>query len=145
MILPIVIYKYLRYNKRVSNSKGKNKMKREGYYVNLKTDKDKNLIIILNKKTASFIKDELFKTSSNDALWTLLEDHFENGLEWIKPEEIGALTDAPIFSDNVVRNDLNELIAIDSVWYDEDYMIVSPIVELFETGKTIFKFDNDFE
>ena len=64
-----------------------------------------------------------------------LEELLANSeLEWIAPEEIGALTDAPILG---IRNcdDYNEIIG---AWGFMDYQVRSFVDDLIETGQAVF-------
>ena len=54
-----------------------------------------------------------------------------NGLSWILPDEIGALTDAPILSEGMAEDCL-------PVFYYNDYMIRSPLQDLLESGECKF-------
>jgi hypothetical protein len=51
----------------------------------------------------------------SEILFNLLEDHLETGWEFIQPEEIGALTSAPILSDDISRDDKGEITEVGSV------------------------------
>ena len=115
---------------------------RKGEFVNIATDKNSNLILTLNRKSARFIKQEVLGKSDDDALWQLLEDHLCNGLEWVKPEDIAALTDSPIFSDVVEQDDDGIVTACDYVWWYPDYQIKNPVAELFEHGTIMFSFEH---
>jgi hypothetical protein len=110
-----------------------------GYYTNLFTDKNKNLHIVLNKDIEN-LDEDFSNINSDDALEMLLEDHFCNGFEWVKPEDIGALTDAPIFSDDALYDDQGNLIECGHVWWYPDYQIFDPVAELFKNGEIVFTY-----
>lgn len=61
-----------------------------------------------------------------------------NGLEWIQPEEIGALTSAPIFGNDAERNDMGDLIRCDDVFWFPDYCLRDPWEELRNKGRVVF-------
>jgi hypothetical protein len=68
-----------------------------------------------------------------------LFDHpFCNGWEVIQPEEIAALTSAPIFSDEAERDEQGKLLAVRRVYWFPNYQIESPIQTLKEKGVVIF-------
>ena len=71
---------------------------------------------------------------TDTTLYDLLEDHLCNGWDWIRPEEIGALTSAPILSDECSRNDEGEITSIGAVYWHERYQIESATNELLTTG-----------
>jgi hypothetical protein len=47
---------------------------------------------------------------ADSRLAEVLEHYLANGWEWLQPEEIGALTAAPILSDDVVRDDEGQVV-----------------------------------
>jgi hypothetical protein len=71
-------------------------------------------------------------------LYDLLEDHLCNGWEWILPEELGALTSAPILSDDCRRDDQGRLIEVRPVFWFPSYQILSPVNQLLNAGHVDF-------
>lgn len=59
-------------------------------------------------------------------------------LDMIQPEDVGALTDSPIFADDVDLDDQGELRAVGDVWWYPDYQIFNPAEVLVEKGQVIF-------
>jgi len=75
---------------------------------------------------------------SQSALYDLLEGIIANSdIDWIQPEEIGALTDAPIFG-HVDRDDQGKVVNVGHVWWYPDYMVSDPIEELATKGTVTF-------
>lgn len=65
----------------------------------------------------------------------VIEYQLTTGWEWVYPEEIGALTDAPIISDTVQRDDhTNELVNVGDVYAFMDYQVVNPVAHLRQVG-----------
>jgi hypothetical protein len=62
-----------------------------------------------------------------------------NGWTMIAPEWIGALTDAPIVSDDCDLGDDAKLTRIGRVWWFPNYMIEDPIVTLVTSGRVVFR------
>lgn len=111
----------------------------KGYYCNFALDNADNLIITPTKQARKDKKALLNPDrGSNDRLWDLLEDFLCSGWDWIRPEQIGALTDAPIISNDAQYNDDGDLISINNVWAYVDYMLYDPVEKLFEDGRVIF-------
>lgn len=78
--------------------------------------------------------------SEMDALYELTEYQRDNGiLEIVSPEEVGALTEAPILSTDYeyVCENTNEKIYKNIFWFP-NYMIQSVIELLKETGSVFF-------
>jgi hypothetical protein len=76
--------------------------------------------------------------SPDSLLADMLEDHLANGWEFIQPEEIGALTAAPILSDSAERDDQGNLVKVDQVYWFPDYAVRSELEELYEKGEVFF-------
>jgi hypothetical protein len=83
--------------------------------------------------------EELLTAPTNDALARLLEWPLANGWEWIAPEEISALTCAPILSDDAERDDDGTLVAITTVYWFPNYQIISAVEELAKRGYVEFE------
>lgn len=72
-------------------------------------------------------------------LWELLEDLWTNGqLDSVQPEEIAALTDAPIYCDWKETDDHGTLENIGRVYWFERYQIEDPAEELAKYGEVVF-------
>ena len=71
---------------------------------------------------------------TDSTLYGLLEDHLCDGWDRIRPEEIGALTSAPILSDECSRNDEGEITSTGVVYWHERYQIESAANELLTAG-----------
>jgi len=74
--------------------------------------------------------DRLEELPEDAALAELLEYQTANGFEWIQPEEIGALTDAPIIAWGAVRDDSGKLIDPGAVYWFESYQVTDAIKNL---------------
>ena len=74
-------------------------------------------------------------------LCDLLEEHLCNGWEWIRPEEVMALTAAPILSDECSREDHGAITEIGVVYWHERYQVESAAAELLTTGHVDFAAD----
>ncbi len=78
--------------------------------------------------------------TSDSALADVLEPATTNGLHWVRPEEVGALTDSPMLGD-VAYDDSGDITEIEKakIWWYPDYQVRSPLEDLAEQGRTIFK------
>jgi hypothetical protein len=114
-------------------------MKIKGNNTNLELNKAGNLVIKLTRQGKKFAKELLEQDSHPDSkLWDLLEEHLTNGWTVIKPEEIGALTEAPILSNDAIYNDEGELTSINKCYAYINYMIYDPIEELIKHNSIVF-------
>ena len=68
----------------------------------------------------------------------LIEDHLCNGWEIIHPEEIGALTSAPILSKEGERDNNGKLLKIGKVYWFPAYEVVCEVEELLANGEVFF-------
>lgn len=68
----------------------------------------------------------------------LLEYHLGNGWEFVRPEEVSALTSSPILSNDVSRDDDGELTAIGEVWWFPNYQVINEVEEMKDSGFVIF-------
>lgn len=69
-------------------------------------------------------------------LWDVLEYQLCNGWDRIAPEEIGALTDGPIISQDSQRDDHGNLVKCGRIYWHERYQIENP-VEVLASGKPV--------
>lgn len=75
----------------------------------------------------------------DEALAELLEDQTANGYDWIRPEEIAALTDAPIIGWDVKRGDHGEYQDAAAVYWFDGYQVTNAIAELKAGNPVVFK------
>ena len=63
-----------------------------------------------------------------------------NGFDFVRPDEIGALTDAPLIAYDVQRDDNGDLQVNDAtkIWWYPGYQVRSPLQDLAEKGETVF-------
>jgi hypothetical protein len=71
-------------------------------------------------------------------LHDLLEHQLCNGWEIIAPEEVGALTDGLLLSDDVQRDDDGTLTHVGDVYWNSNYQIRAAAADLFEDGHVNF-------
>jgi hypothetical protein len=76
---------------------------------------------------------------SDAAMFDAFEPLISNGLTWVDPAEIGALTSAPILTDASREDDGSLRLDGANVWWFPDYALRSPLEDLIKKGRTIFK------
>ncbi len=100
-----------------------------------------NLVITLTPEGRDSITDAQADGHNTDAE-QFMHDLFEwqtcNGWEWIAPEKIGALTDAPILTDSAERDDEGQLTSVGRVYWFPNYQVESPVQSLYERGRVTF-------
>ena len=77
----------------------------------------------------------LLEVSEHYALWELLEDITENSSwNFVAPEDIGALTAAPILSNDVTIDDDGAVVVYGDIWWQERYAVESAVEKIFRGG-----------
>lgn len=74
-------------------------------------------------------------------MFDFFEDITCNGLSWVLPEQISALTDAPILSDRMPDLEKGEFGELDKdalIWWYPNYQVRSPLQDIREYGSCIF-------
>ncbi len=113
-----------------------------GFYVDLRKTEEGNLEILLTGEgQANFdtVQEERDAHGIHAALWTLLEDHLRSGWEMVPPEDIGALTAAPILSDEIERDEGGRVVEAGRVYWFPDYAVRDEIEELREKLMLVFQ------
>ena len=113
-----------------------------GFYVDLEKTDDGNLRIALTEDgSAEFgtIVEERTRFGIHAALCTLLEDHLCTGWEMVPPEDIGALTAAPILSDEISRDDHGRVTEVGRVFWFPDYAVRDEIEEIRRDLAIVFQ------
>lgn len=103
-----------------------------------------NLVISRRRAEKSELQEILDKSTHKDHgfLADLLEHTGwgPNGrLAQVAPEDVGALTDAPILTDDLVIDDHGEMTVHGRVWWFPNYQIESFAETLIKTGKVTFQ------
>ena len=104
-----------------------------GFYVDFEKTADGNLHILLNRngrRHFAEIQEQRDALGINAALYALLEDHLCGAWEMVPPEDIGALTAAPILSDEIVRDEEGRVTEAGRVFWYPDYAVRDEIEEI---------------
>lgn len=109
-----------------------------------------NLKFSLERGDKSFIKQLLGKNGGDDKRFmaSLLEDTGWQGigkLYLVKPEDIGALTDAPIVTDDFTIEDDGSVKVDGTVWWYPNYEFRHFASDFLEQGYTVFQKAPDIE
>ena len=109
----------------------------KGYYVDLRV-LDNGDLEITPTFHAREETDHFLSLPTKQALSELFEDWLGNGWEFLRPEQIGALTDAPILTDEIIYGDLGNVEFLGHVWWFPNYAIENEVETLLRNGKVIF-------
>jgi hypothetical protein len=77
-------------------------------------------------------------TDADDFMAELFEHQLCNGWLPVPPEDIGALTSAPLFSDEFEMDEDGKLKNVGKVYWFPNYAVESPVATLFEKGEVVF-------
>ena len=102
-----------------------------------------NLRIIAESADAEMLADMKTRNGTNDVgfMADMLEETgwSPNGrLLQVQPEDIAALTEAPILTDDRTIEDNGDVTVHGRVWWFPNYMVTNFADELIENGETIF-------
>lgn len=96
-------------------------------------------ITINDPEDLAELKEKVAAGDTSDNLFTDAIDHvLGNGLNLVRPELIGALTDSLILSDVPVNEEGDDTTGAKFWWYP-DYQVRSPVQDLAEKGSVIFQ------
>jgi len=104
-----------------------------GFYVDLEKAPDGNLHIHLNRRGRRHfadIREQRDAYGIHAALCALLEDHLCSGWEMVPPEDLGALTSAPILSDEISRDEEGRITEAGRVYWYPEYQVCDEIEEI---------------
>lgn len=82
------------------------------------------------------VPDDLEALQEAQSLDEALESNLCNGWTRIQPEQIGALTDGFLISDDWDEDDHGKVTRLGSVWWDADYAVTDTLAEL-KAGRTV--------
>lgn len=114
----------------------------QGLYVFLQETPDGNLQVMLNdrgRQDFGEIETVHSRYGARAALITLIADHLQNGWELVPPEDLGALTAAPILSREIERNLFGQVVTAGRVYWFPEYAVLDEIEELRRTGNLEFR------
>jgi hypothetical protein len=104
-------------------------------YVNIEKQANGNIKLSLSASGKKKVKEAIAdgtNIEADDFFIELLAHNLANGWTWIRPEDVGALTSAPILSDDVKRDDNGKLVSVVNVWWYTDYQLYSPVAEMLD-------------
>ena len=113
-----------------------------GFYVDLLKAEGGDLEIVLNENGQRHfeeVQEVRDRFGIEAALHAILEDHLGNGWEMVPPEDIGALTAAPILSEEVLRDDEGTIVEIGRVYWFPDYAVRDEIEEVHTKLVLVFQ------
>lgn len=106
--------------------------------LNFKKLKNGNLKITFTREGRAEAREALADGKNDFEVFAdLIEYQICNGWEYIRPEEVGALTDATIISDDCERDDHGDLVKCGRVYSNIDYYQIEGDVERLLRNKEL--------
>lgn len=99
---------------------------------------DRNRLRIRLVPEARNYVEALLEKPGDQAFAELVEYHLGNGWELLSPAEIGAITESPILSKEVERDEDGNLVSVGTVYWYPEYERKSEIEELLRRGEIVF-------
>ena len=109
----------------------------QGHYLDFKKENG-NLHMIPTPEGVEFAKECLAgeDTGSDNDILEMFEDHLTYAWELVLPEDINALTDSIILSDEVTRDGMDDIIKIEYVYWNPNYMLEFEL-DKWAAGKSV--------
>ena len=76
---------------------------------------------------------------ADSKLGEVIEWQLGNGWSWVRPEDIGALTDAPILSDDIEYDDQGDVVSVGAVYWYPHYDVSDPVARVLTDGFVDFE------
>lgn len=94
--------------------------------------------LIKHEASLEIVVDDMEAVRDARDIYEVLEWHLCNGWEIIRPEEVGALTDGMLLTDDFLRNDQGTLLEIGDIFWDSNYQVSDALEALRTEGKVTF-------
>ena len=111
-----------------------------GKYTEFELQADGNLKIALLPEARQDVQEIAASTEwdADTKLAEVLAWQLANGWTWVRPEDVGALTGAPILSEEVDTDEQGNITQVGTVYWYSDYQVVDPVTQLLENGSIVF-------
>lgn len=76
---------------------------------------------------------------ADSKLAEVIEWQLGNGWSWVRPEDVAALTDAPLLSDDIEYDEQGEVVSVGVVYWFPRYDVVDPVDCLLADGFVEFE------
>ena len=106
-----------------------------GKYTEFEKQVNGNLRIVLLEEGRESVEEIAAKEINADSkLAETIEWQLSNGWSMVRPEDIGALTEAPILSEEIDFDNLGTARNVGTVYWYPQYDVFDPIAKLLENG-----------
>ena len=110
-----------------------------GKYTEFEMQSNGNLRIALLEDQRESVEDIAAQEITADSkLAQVIEWQLGNGWSFVRPEDIGALTEAPILTEEIETDDQGHVQWVGSVYWFPQYDVLDPVAKLLENGYVDF-------
>ncbi len=96
-------------------------------------------IVLLEDQRASVEEIAASEISADSKLAQVIEWQLGNGWSFVRPEDIGALTEAPILTEEIDTDDQGNVLSVGTVYWYPQYDVSDPVAKLLENGYVDFQ------
>lgn len=112
---------------------------KKGYEMKHTILENGNLLLSITAEQQEELRELGEDIQTDDAMYQFFEHMICNcDIDWIKPEDIGALTDAPILG-ITEQDDDGKITKLHNVWWYPAYVYNSPLAILRDEGEVTFE------
>ncbi len=106
-----------------------------GKYTEFEKQANGNLRIVLLPEARDDVQEISSKEiDADNKLSEVIEWQLTNGWSLMRPEDVGALTDAPILSEDIDTDDQGNVGSVGTVYWYPQYDVSDPVAELLQNG-----------
>jgi hypothetical protein len=110
-----------------------------GKYTEFEKQPNGDLRITLLEEAQEDVQEIASKELDADSkLAQIIEWQLSNGWSFVRPEDVGALTDAPILTEELDTDDQGNVLRVGTVYWYPQYDVSDPIAMLLENGYVDF-------
>ncbi len=110
-----------------------------GKYTEFEKQAGGNLRIVLLEEARESVQEIAAKEIDADSrLAETIEWQLTNGWSLVRPEDVGALTDAPIVTEDIDTDNQGNVLHVGTVYWYPQYDVSDPVAKLLENGYVDF-------
>ncbi len=114
-----------------------------GKYTEFELQPNGNLRITLLEEERASVEDIASQElAADNKLAQVIEWQLGNGWEFVRPEDIASLTDAPILTEEIETDNQGNVLRVGTVYWYSQYETSDPVAKLLENGYVDFERGN---
>jgi hypothetical protein len=110
-----------------------------GKYTEFEKQVNGNLRIVLLEEARVDVQEIASKELDADSrLAEVVDWQLSNGWSFVRPEDVSALTDAPIITEDIDTDNQGNVLKVGTVYWYQQYEVRDPVAQLLENGYVEF-------